>query len=104
MRLARIVLEVERYRLDHGDWPANLSALVPALLPAVPADPCDGQPLRYRRLGDGVAVYSIGPDGSDNGGAPLVDYKWPWPDGADLGLRLWDEPHRRQSAPPEAMP
>ncbi len=102
LRCAVAACAVERYRLEHGDWPASLSALVPALLPAVPDDPCDGQPLRYRRLADGVVIYSIGPDGIDNGGAPLVDYKWPWPDDADLGLRLWDEPHRRR--PPAETP
>jgi hypothetical protein len=99
LRCAVTACAVERYRLDHGGWPASLSALVPALLPDVPADPGDGQPIRYRRLDDGVVIYSVGPDCADNGAASLVDYVWPWPDGADLGIRLWDEPHRRTPLP-----
>jgi len=37
-------------------------------LPAVPFDPSDGAPLRYKQLPKGYVVYSIGPDGQDNGG------------------------------------
>lgn len=37
-------------------------------LPAIPDDPFDEQPLRYRRLPRGFTVYSVGPDFTDNGG------------------------------------
>jgi hypothetical protein len=37
-------------------------------LPAVPLDPFDGAPLRYKPLVKGYVVYSIGPDGHDDGG------------------------------------
>ena len=93
--------EKERYRLQHSRWPAALADLVPDLLPGVPADPFDGQPLRYRRLADGVAVYSVGDDRAD-GGASLAD-GFPPPAGTDVGVRLWDVPRRRQSRP-EAPP
>ncbi|HYT62086.1 MAG TPA: hypothetical protein VEL06_18040 [Haliangiales bacterium] len=39
-----------------------------SFLPAVPLDPFDGAPLRYKQLSKGCVVYSIGPDGRDNGG------------------------------------
>jgi len=42
--------------------------LVPNSIKAVPADPYDGKPLRYRRLSDGVVVYALGFDRKDNGG------------------------------------
>ena len=48
--------------------PHSLAELVPDRLPAIPADPFDGQPLRYRRLPQGFTVYSVGPDFTDNGG------------------------------------
>jgi hypothetical protein len=48
--------------------PQSLSQLVPNTLPAVPEDPFDEQPLRYRRLRQGFTVYSVGPDFTDNGG------------------------------------
>jgi hypothetical protein len=90
----------ERYRLRHGRWPEGLAALVPDFLPAVPLDPFDGQPLRYHRLADGVVIYSVGEDGTDNGGR-LADLNPPslfgrTPANTDLGFRLWDVPHRGQ--------
>jgi hypothetical protein len=60
---------LERYRLAHGgQLPAALPDLVPTLLPAVPLDPFDGQPLRYQKLPEGYAIYSVGADGQDNQG------------------------------------
>lgn len=41
---------------------------MPDTLPAIPEDPFDEQPLRYRRLPQGFLVYSIGPDFADDGG------------------------------------
>ena len=35
---------------------------------AIPEDPFDGRPLRYKKLEKGYVVYSIGPDGVDDGG------------------------------------
>jgi hypothetical protein len=93
-------LAVERYRLARGRWPESLADVVPEFLAAVPADPYDGQPLRYRRRADGVVVYCVGPDGTSDGSKP-ADASPPAP-GTDLGFRLWDVPHRRQPPPLEA--
>ncbi len=92
LRCAAVALAVERYRRTHGRWPEALSDLAPAFLKAVPADPFDGQPLRYRKDKEGVVVYSVGEDRKDDGGAfdTLNTHK---PD-TDLGFRLW-EPNRR---------
>jgi hypothetical protein len=65
---AGVALAVERYRLAHGKWPQSLQKLTPAFLTKVPDDPFGGGPLHYRRLGDGVVIYSVGPDKEDNGG------------------------------------
>jgi tRNA A-37 threonylcarbamoyl transferase component Bud32 len=91
---ARAAAAVERYRRAHGDWPADLRALVPAYLKAVPNDPYDGAPLRYRRVSHGVAVYSLGPDRADNQGTLVRGVKPP--EGADIGFQLWDVTKRRQ--------
>jgi hypothetical protein len=48
--------------------PARLEDLTPEYLPRVPADPFDGKPLRLKRDGKDVIVYSVGPDGQDDGG------------------------------------
>lgn len=69
LRTARVALAVLRWRAAHeGKLPESLSELVPDTLPAIPADPFDEQPLRYRRLPQGFTVYSVGPDFTDNGG------------------------------------
>jgi ABC-type transport system involved in multi-copper enzyme maturation permease subunit len=94
LRCLLTALAVERYHRRHGCWPASLSELVPAQLADVPADPCDGNPLRYRRLPDGVVVYSVGADGTDDGGN--LDRRNPPPAGFDKGVRLWDVERRQQ--------
>jgi ABC-type transport system involved in multi-copper enzyme maturation permease subunit len=101
LRCAVAALAAERYRRRHGDWPKSLDDLTPGLLEKVPADPFTGQPLRLRRLDDGIVIYSVGADGQDDGGdvdsGPAVKAE-----GAkDIGFRLWDVSRRRQqpSAP-----
>ena len=71
LRAAQVAMAVERYRLaNQGRLPASLSALTPKYLPAVPIDPFDGEPLRFKLLPSGYVVYSIGPDGTDDDGTP----------------------------------
>jgi hypothetical protein len=95
LRCAIAGLAAERYRRRHGRWPETLAALVTdKLLREVPTDPYDGQPLRLQKTKDGVVIYSIGPDGEDNGGN--LDRENPTAEGADLGLQLWDVAKRRQ--------
>jgi hypothetical protein len=98
LRCAAVALAAERYRLAHGSWPESLEQLTPRFLAKVPLDPFDGKPLRYRRLADGVVVYSVGLDGKDNGGQ--VDRKRTAAPGTDLGFFLWDVGKRRQAPPP----
>jgi hypothetical protein len=102
VRCMATTLTVERYRLVHGIWPDSLDKLVPEFLAAVPLDPWDGSPLRYRRLGDGVVIYSLGVDLVDNGG--VLDRDNSAKPGVDIGYRLWDVKHRRQPPHPVAPP
>ena len=92
-RTSRVAVAVERYRRAHGDaLPASLNDLVPQYLDAIPQDPLSGQPLRYRVAEDAYVVYSVGPDGKDDGGtmlrqtppSPAVRF----PGGADMGIRV----------------
>jgi hypothetical protein len=102
LRCTIVALATERYRLAHGHWPDSLSSLVPEFLAKVPLDPYDAKPLRYRRLEDGVVIYSIGPDEEDNGGN--LDREHPTKSGTDLGFQLWDVNKRRQPWHPPAKP
>jgi hypothetical protein len=45
--LTRLACAVERYRLAHGACPAELSAVVPEFLPALPAQIVNGEPYAY---------------------------------------------------------
>ncbi len=90
-QIAIAEIALKRYQLRHGSYPPDLAALVPDLLPAIPRDPVDGRPLRYRRNADAAfLLYSIGEDGVDNGGdAKSADAKFAgnnWIQGRDWVL------------------
>jgi len=99
LRCASAGLAAERYRLVRGKWPDSLDALVPAYLPAVPADPFTGEPMHLRRLEDGLVIYSVGADKKDHGGN-LEHLSEETYGHADYGFRLWDVKYRRQAPPP----
>ncbi len=79
---ALIVCGLERYRLAHGGYPANLDALLPQFVEKLPPDVIGGQPLKYRRTDDGqFLLYSIGWNEKDEGGTPGKDSDtgdWVW--------------------------
>ena len=67
-------IALKRYQLKYGSYPDALSKLVPQFLSAVPPDPVDGKPLRYRLNSDGTfLLYSVGENGKDDGGNPSLD-------------------------------
>ena len=83
-RLAMAVAALERHRLANGGYPKTLADLVPRFLPAVPIDPMDGQPLRYRLNADGsFTLYGVGPNHADDNGVfeskQGHDLDWVWP-------------------------
>ena len=67
-RAAAAAVAIERYRLKNGSVPEKLDQLVPEFLLAVPADPYDGQPLRYVTTVAGYTVYSVGATASTTAG------------------------------------
>jgi hypothetical protein len=71
LRLALTAVALEQFRAAHDQYPASLSDLTPNYLNAIPTDPFDGQPLRYRQQGKGYVLYSIGPDLKDDGGTQM---------------------------------
>jgi hypothetical protein len=96
LRCAVAALAAEAYRLKHGKWPDWPAQLVPDFLPEWSTDPIDGQPLRWLRRSDGLLIYSIGPDGKDNGGDRGPDGSRN--EGIDFGFQLWDTNERSQPA------
>ena len=72
------------------------------MLASIPADPYDGLALRFKRLREGVAIYSVGSDRQDDHGNIRRDR--PLDPGVDFGFRLWDPGQRRRpSRPPVAL-
>ncbi len=94
LRCTAAGLAAERYRRKYGRWPEKLDDLKGEFLRQVPLDPYDGRPLRYRKDGEGIVIYAIWKDGTDDGGdrTTLNTYK----DGTDVGFRLWDVDKRRR--------
>jgi hypothetical protein len=71
----RTMIALERFRKATGAYPAKLSELVPAYLPAILEDEFDASGLRYvlkdakaSAAAEGYTLYSVGPDLTDNGG------------------------------------
>lgn len=61
------------YRLQTGRYPATLQALTPRILKKVPLDPfAQGGTLVYRPTPTGYLLYSIGPDGKEDGGRAII--------------------------------
>lgn len=65
-------LALRRFRWAEGDYPKTLNELVPRFLKSLPPDPFSGGSLIYRRLPQGYLLYSVGEDGVDDGGKPLL--------------------------------
>jgi hypothetical protein len=68
-RIVVVAIAVKRFERRFGKLPSDLNALGPAFLSAVPPDPMDGRPLRYRPSGtNSFLLYSVGLDGVDDNG------------------------------------
>jgi len=66
--LALTAIAVERYRLAKGKLPEHLDALAGEYLEAVPVDPFDDKPIKYKRTEPGYVLWSVGEDSKDDGG------------------------------------
>ncbi|MDY7109359.1 MAG: hypothetical protein SYC29_12055 [Planctomycetota bacterium] len=73
------MLALEIHRAREGSYPETLAVLTPDILSAVPLDPFDGRPLRYRLLEDDAfgreyELYTVGMDGKDDNGTYNLEY------------------------------
>lgn len=67
---AETAIALVLWQRRHVTWPERLDQLVPELLPALPLDRYDGQPLRYVVRDGKPLLYSVGHDRDDNSGQP----------------------------------
>jgi hypothetical protein len=87
-RAATALVAATKQRLETGAVPETFDQLATQLVPPASRDPFTAdQPLIMKRTDDALLVYSIGPDGEDDGGpvAPGAD-KVEGND--DIGLRM----------------
>ena len=94
---AAVGVACERYRQKFGQWPVTLDMIPKDILAEIPIDPFTGKPIVYKRLSDSIAVYTVGPDLTDDGGDffdPVTGGK-----GTDFGIEIYDPALRRQPAP-----
>ena len=89
IRLLTVELALRCYRSEEGPVPVDLKNLIPKHLKLLPADPFSGQPLVYRAQGTNWLLYSVGPDGVDDGG---VSVGRPVPGSVPKGDLLFDSP------------
>jgi len=69
-RLLLVELALRCYRCDQEKAPSRLDELVPRYLHQVPQDPFNALSMIYKRQGNDWLLYSVGPDGIDDGGQP----------------------------------
>lgn len=81
---ARVACALERFRLARGGYPQRLGDLAPDFIDALPHDVIGGGPLIYKRTANGFLLYSVGWNGTDDGG------KIAWQDNRYISLEAGD--------------
>jgi hypothetical protein len=79
-----VAFALAQHQREHGRYPERLDALAPKYLKHVPPDLFSGRGLVYRPAANGYLLYSIGPDGKDDGGRSQADD----PAGDDIAVRM----------------
>lgn len=89
---ALVAIAATKFRIAHDGLPDKADSLVPDFLPCLPKDTfLDTSRIRYSSKDDGVAIYSVGPNGKDDGGpGPQMDNDQPKTD--DVGIFLRQAP------------
>jgi hypothetical protein len=66
--LTKLAFALAQYRADHGSYPPKLADLLPKYVAKLPQDVFSDADFHYRCEGGGFLLYSVGPNGQDNGG------------------------------------
>lgn len=83
----RCLVALKKWELEKGRDPADLAEVVQAAgMEAIPLDPFSGQPLRMASLDGATVIYSVGPDGKDDGARS--EYRFRESETGDLVYRL----------------
>ncbi|MBU0678356.1 MAG: hypothetical protein KJ626_09580 [Verrucomicrobia bacterium] len=74
IRAIQTACALQTYRREAGEYPTDISLLVPEYLPEIPIDPFDDRPLRYAPHTG--TLYSVGDNLIDDGGDDGKDSGW----------------------------
>jgi hypothetical protein len=73
--LTKLGFALVAYRSDHDSYPAKLAELAPKYVAEIPKDVFNDLELHYKLDGEGYVIYSVGPNGVDDGGKGMDDAK-----------------------------
>ena len=76
--LALLAFALAGYRHDHHNYPKTLNELVPKYIDAVPKDRFTDGDLHYKSEKGGYLLYSVGPNGKDDGGRNFMEDNENW--------------------------
>jgi len=69
----QVACAASMFRWEHGRYPEHAEDIVP-MLGKPPVDPVTGEALTWKRLEDGIVIYTPGYDRRDDGGHPDRDF------------------------------
>jgi hypothetical protein len=89
LRLLATEYAIRRYLEEHGASPKKLDDLIPDYLPKKLLDPFshDGQTFHYQVKEFDYNLYSVGPNGVDDGGRGPTDFGGIYSESCDLSLK-----------------
>lgn len=61
LQILRLGIAAKAYRKEHGDWPANLTALVPDYFTSLPADPFTDGAFCYQVVEKSIKIFRLEP-------------------------------------------
>lgn len=99
-RTLAVGIACERFRQANGRWPKDLAEIPKSILSAIPRDPYIDAPLNYRITDEGITIYAVGDDLTDDRGK--LTYSNKPKIGEDVGARLWSPKFRRLEPLPKA--
>jgi hypothetical protein len=74
-QLTKLGFAMAAYHADHGKYPVKLAELPPKYVREIPKDIFTDGELHYKLDGNGYIIYSVGPNGVDDGGKRMDDVK-----------------------------
>ena len=86
-KLTDLSFALAAYKADHHAYPEKLAKLAPTYVKQLPKDYFNESDLHYEKKNDGYLLYSVGPNGKDDGGKSYDD-QGTNPEWDDIAVRV----------------